>query len=144
MQLNRKAGDEMKNTYVRVKGIIKKGDEYLVIRKWVDDHIPNSYVWEFVDAEVQHGEAPDDTVRRAIEELLSIEGQIEGIEYTWSNLLGDTHCVGIAYLCSIREKDEENIVLPEEYGEWKWITRDQFPEYIENAYVLHDLEGKEL
>lgn len=132
----------MKDTYVRVKGIIRKGSEYLVIKRWVDDRIPNPFMWEFIDAEVQHGEAPDDTVLRAIEELLSIEGKIEKIEYTWSNLLGDTHCVGIAYLCSIKEEDEENIVLPEEYGEWKWITREEFPAYIENMYVLNDLEGK--
>ncbi len=70
----------MNNTYVRVKGIIKKGDEYLVIRRCVDDHIPTPYVWEFIDAEVQHGEAPDDTVLRAIEELLSVEGGIEKVE----------------------------------------------------------------
>ena len=130
----------MKNTYVRVKGIIKKGEEYLVIRRWVDDHIPTPYVWEFIDAEVQHGEAPDNTVLRAIRELLSVEGSIEGIEYT----LGDTHCVGIAYLCAIREADEANIVLPEEYGEWKWISREEIPRYIENTYVLHDLEGRKL
>ena len=132
----------MKNTYVRVKGIIRKGNEYLVIKRWVDDHIPNPFVWEFIDAEVQHGEAPDNTVLRGIEELLSITGKIEKIEYTWSNLLGDTHCVGIAYLCSIEEEDEENIVLPEEYGEWKWISREEFPDYIDNVYVLSDLEGK--
>ena len=131
----------MNNTYVRVKGIIKKGDEYLVIRRCVDDHIPTPYVWEFIDAEVQHGEAPDDTVLRAIEELLSVEGVIEKVEYTWSNLLGDTHCVGIAYLCSIMEEDEANIVLPEDYVEWKWITREEFPKYIDNTYVLQDLEG---
>lgn len=134
----------MKNTYVRVKGIIKKGDEYLVIRRWVDDHILTPYVWEFIDAEVQHGEAPDDTVLRAIGELLSVEGIIERIEYTWSNLLGDTHCVGIAYLCSIRQADGANIVLPEDYGEWKWITREEFPKYIDNTYVLQDLEGRAL
>ena len=134
----------MKNTYVRVKRKKKKGEEYLVIRRWVDDHIPTPYVWEFIDAEVQHGEAPDNTVLRAIRELLSVEGSIEGIEYTWSNLLGDTHCVGIAYLCAIREADEANIVLPEEYGEWKWISREEIPRYIENTYVLHDLEGRKL
>ena len=116
----------------------------MVIRRWVDDHIPTPYVWEFIDAEVQHGEAPDNTVLRAIRELLSVEGSIEGIEYTWSNLLGDTHCVGIAYLCAIREADEANIVLPEEYGEWKWISREEIPRYIENTYVLHDLEGRKL
>ena len=81
---------------------------------------------------------------RAIEEQLSVEGAIERIEYTWSNLLGDTHCVGIAYLCSIQDEDEERIVLPEEYGEWKWISREEFPEYIDNLYILNDLEDKRL
>lgn len=45
----------MKNTYVRVKGIIKKDDTYLLIKRWVDDHIPDPFVWEFIDAEVAHG-----------------------------------------------------------------------------------------
>ena len=52
--------------------------------------------------------------------------------------------MGIAYLCSITEEDESNIILPEEYGSWEWVKRDQFPYYIENQYVLKDLEGKEL
>ena len=134
----------MKNTYVRVKGIIKKGDTYLLLKRWVDDRIPDPFVWEFIDAEVQHGESPDDTVRRAIEEQLSVEGTIDKVEYIWSSMLGDTHCVGIAYLCSIMEEDEENIVLSEEYGEWIWVPRDEFPNYIENQYVLKDLEGKTL
>ena len=137
-------GEKMKNTYVRVKGIIKKGDTYLLIKRWVDDRIPDPFVWEFIDAEVNHGESPDDTVLRAIRDLLSVEGRIDKIEYTWSNLLGDTHCVGIAYLCSIKEEDEPNIVLSEEYGEWKWVPREQFSDYIENQYVLKDLEGKVL
>lgn len=134
----------MKNTFLRVKGIIKKDDKYLLIKRWVDDRIPDPFVWEFIDAEVNHGEAPDDTVLRAINELLSVGGKIEKIEYTWSSMLGDTHCVGIAYICSIAEEDEANIVLPEEFGEWTWVTREEIPEYIENQYVLKDLEGKEL
>lgn len=134
----------MKNTYVRVKGIIKKGDSYLLIKRWVDDHIPEPFVWEFIDAEVSHGESPDDAMLRGIRDLLSVEGRIDKVEYTWSNLLGDTHCVGIAYLCSIKEEDEENIVLSEDYGEWKWVSRECFADYIENQYVLKDLEGKTL
>jgi ADP-ribose pyrophosphatase YjhB (NUDIX family) len=132
----------MKNTFVRVKGIIQKGDKYLLIKRWVDDRIPDPFVWEFIDAEVSHGEAPDDTVLRAIRELLSVDGKIEQIKYTWSSMLGDTHCVGIAYICSITEEDEANIVLPEEFGEWIWVTKEQIPEYIENQYVLADLREK--
>lgn len=137
-------GNDMKDTFLRVKGIIKKDGRYLLLKRWVDDHIPDPFVWEFIDAEVNHGEAPDDTVLRAINELLSVEGRIEKIEYTWSSMLGDTHCVGIAYICSISEADEANIVLPEEFGEWIWVTREEIPQYIENQYVLHDLQGKAL
>ena len=134
----------MKNTYLRVKGIIRKGDKYLIIKRWVDDHIPEPFVWEFIDAEVNHGEAPDDTVLRAISEQLSVEGKIEKIVYTWSNMLGDTQCVGIAYICSIKEEDESNIVLSEDFGEWMWVTREEIPYYIENQYVLKDLEGQKI
>lgn len=134
----------MESTFVRVKGIIKKDDTYLLIKRWVDDRIPDPFVWEFLDTEVNHGEAPDDAVLRAIRELLSVEGKIEKIEYTWSNMLGDTHCVGIAYICSIPEAGESNIILPEEYGEWEWVKREHIPLFIENQYVLQDLEGKTL
>lgn len=134
----------MKDTFIRVKGIIKKDDKYLLIKKWIDDRIPEPFVWEFIDAEVAHGESPDDAIIHAISELLSVEGKIEKIEYTWSSMLGDTHCVGIAYICSIPEDEEANIVLPEEYVDWKWVAREEFPCYIENQYVLKDLEGKAL
>ncbi len=134
----------MKNTYVRVKGIIKKGDTYLLLKRWVDDRIPDPFIWEFIDAEVPHGDAPDETMLSAITELLSVNGKIEKIEYTWSQLLGETHCVGIAYICSIPEEEEPNIVLSEDYGSYEWVKRKDFQRYIENQYVLKDLEGKKL
>ena len=59
-------------------------------------------------------------------------------------MLGDTQCVGIAYVCSIKEEDESNIVLSEDFGEWMWVTREEIPYYIENQYVLKDLEGKKI
>lgn len=131
----------MENLYLRVKGIIKKDGKYLLIKRWVDDRIPDPFVWEFLDAEVGFGESPDDAMLRAIRELLSIEGSIERVIYTWSNIIGDSQCVGIAYLCDITSADEGSILLSEEYGEWEWVERDKFPFYIENRYVLKDLEG---
>ena len=134
----------MESTFLRVKGIIKRDDKYLLLKRWVDDRIPDPFVWEFVDTEVNHGEAPDEAVLRAIQEMLSIDGKIEKIEYTWSSVLGETHCVGIAYICSIPEEEERHIVLGEEYGEYEWVTRDQFEHYIENQFVLQDLKDKTL
>ncbi|NLL76590.1 MAG: NUDIX domain-containing protein [Clostridiales bacterium] len=131
----------MENVYLKVKGIIKKDDKYLLIKRWVDDRIPDPFIWEFIDSEVNYGEAPDDAVLRAIRELLSVEGKIERIVYTWSQMVGDSQCVGIAYLCSIDENEEDNIVLSEEYGELEWVEKDRVPDYVENIYVLKDLEG---
>ncbi len=53
----------MENIYLRVKGIIKQDDKYLLIKRWVDDRIPDPFLWEFVDAEVNYGEAPDEKNR---------------------------------------------------------------------------------
>lgn len=131
----------MENVYLRVKGIIKKDDKYLLIKRWVDDRIPDPYIWEFIDAEVNFGEAPDDAVLRAIRDLLSVDGKIDKVVYTWSNMIGDTQCVGIAYLCTVDSAEEDNFVLTEDYGECEWVERDKFPYYIENRYVLNDLEG---
>ena len=57
-------------------------------------------------------------------------------------MIVDSQSEGIAYICSL--EDDSSIILGEEYGEWEWVERDQFPEYIENKYVLNDLEGLEL
>lgn len=132
----------MESIYLRVKGIIKKDGKYLLLKRWVDDRIPDPFLWEFVDAEVSFGEAPDEAMLRAMREILSLEGKIERIVYTWSNMIGDSQCVGIAYICSI--EDEEDIVLGEEYGEWEWVEREKFSHYIENRFVLEDLKGVEL
>ena len=133
----------MHELFARVKGIVKKDGKYLVLKRWMNDRIPDPFMWEFIDGEVNHGESPDDAILRLTSELLGVEGQIERIVYTWSNMLGDTQCIGIAYLLSIRE-DESHFVLTEDFGEWEWIARDQFNAYIENTYVLDDLKGVKL
>lgn len=129
----------MENVYIKVKGIIKKDDRYLVLKRWVDDRIPDPFVWEFIDGQLEHGESPDEGVLRQIREQIGVEGTIEKIEYTWSQMLGDTQCVGIAYLCSI-DAEDDSFEMSEEYGGFEWIKREEFPYYIENRYVLNDLE----
>lgn len=133
----------MADIYVRVRGIVKKDDKYLLIKHWVDDRIPDPYLWEFVEGEVNFGEAPKDAVLRWMDELLGVGGSIEKVLYTWSKVTGDSQCIGIAFLCSL-EGDESNITLAEEYGEWQWVTREEFEEFISNQYVLDDLIGVEL
>lgn len=133
----------MEKIFLRVKGIIKKEDKYLVIKRWMDDRIPDPFIWEFIDGVVEFQEAPDDAMLRCINEILGVEGNIEKIVYTWSQMIEETQCVGIAYLCSVETEDTQ-FVVPEEFGDWEWIEREQFEEYIENRLVLKDLESVEL
>lgn len=58
-------------------------------------------------------------------------------------MLGDTQCVGIAYLLSLKD-EESGFVLPEDFAEWEWIERGGIGQYVENRYVLEDLKGVEL
>ncbi|MGN0472825.1 MAG: NUDIX domain-containing protein [Lachnospiraceae bacterium] len=133
----------MHDMFLRVKGIAKKEDKYLVLKRWMDDRIPDPFVWEFIDGVVNPGEGPDDAMLRLVNETVGVSGRIERILYTWSQMLGDTQCVGIAYLLSI-EGDESQFVLPEELGEWEWIPRERFEYYIENRNVLKNLESAQL
>ena len=132
----------MEKTVIKVKGIIKKKDEYLLVKRWYDDRIPDPYMWEFIDGNVIFGEAPEDSVKRLIAENLGVEGYVEKPAYTWSVLVGETHILGIAYICSVDEGD--SFTLPEELGEFAWVKRDEFEDYIDNINVLKDLAGKEL
>lgn len=133
----------MANVYIRIRGIVKKDDQYLLIKHWVDDRIPDPFLWEFVEGEANFGESPTDAVLRCMDELLGMGGSIDKTLYTWSKVTGDSQCVGIAFLCTLNG-DDASISLTEEYGEWKWVSRDEFEEYIGNQYVLDDLEGVEL
>lgn len=129
----------MASIYVRVKGIIEKDGKYLLVKHWVDDRIPDPFIWEFIETNCEFGEAPQEAVIRGMDEVLSIECQVKKTLYTWSHVIGDSQCVGITFLCSL-EEEEELIKLSEEYGEWKWVDKKEFSNYIENPHILRDLE----
>ena len=133
----------MNNVCLRVKGIVRREDKFLVIKRWMDDRIPDPYIWEFVDGDVAFGESPDKAMKRIIRETLGVEGAIQRISYTWSQMIGDTQLVGIAYICEIAS-DDSAFELPEEFGGFEWIGREQFDYYIENRFVLGDLEKADL
>lgn len=132
----------MGNIIVRVKGIVKKKDEYLVLKRWYDDRIPDPFMWEFIDGAVAFGEDPVNAMNRIIGESIGVPSVVEHPAYTWSNNLGDTQIVGIAYICRVSEEDEFS--LAEDFGGYEWIKRDEFEDYIENMYVLQDIKDVEL
>lgn len=128
---------------ILVKGIVQKGNQFLIVEKWYDDNIVNPYQWEFVDGETEFGESPDSAVERIIQEQTGLTSVVDRILYTWSFMIGSECNLGLAYLC-LTDMDEDSVVLSEELNNYKWIEAEDFPEYINNKRMLEDLEKAEL
>ena len=129
----------MHDLFIRVKGIIKQDDKFLVLKRWVDDRIVEPYVWEFVDCELEKGESPEQAVLRGVHEAVGVDGEIVRPLYTWSQMIGDIQCVGITYLCRL-SLDEGSLMLSEDYSGFEWITEEELPVYIDNPNVLKDIK----
>ncbi len=132
------------NAYrILVKGIVKHDDQYLVVEKWYDDNIIQPYQWEFLDGEAEFGESPDAAVIRLIQEHTGLTAEIDRILYTWTFMVGSVCSLGLAYLC-LTEMDEGSVQLSEDLNDCRWITSEEFEEYISNQRMLQDLEQAEL
>lgn len=132
------------NAYrILVKGIVKKDDRYLIVEKWYDDNIVDPYQWEFLDGEAEFGESPDAAVIRLIQEQTGLTAVVDRILYTWTFMVGSVCNLGLSYVC-YTEMDEDSVVLSEDLNNSRWITSDEFEEYITNKHMLQDLEKAEL
>ena len=128
----------MNSLFVRLKVIVKLEDKYLVLRHWVDDRIVDPYSWEFIDTELELGESPEHGALRSIKESTGLDCEIVRPLYTWSNMLGERQCVGIAFLARLDDKDPV-LTIGDEYCGYEWITLQQLEEFIDNKYVIKDL-----
>ncbi len=132
----------MEKTGRKLKGRVKRGDSSLLVKRWYDDRIPEPFMWEFIDGNLSFGESPEEGMLRLITENLGVTGRVVRPAYTWSVLLGETHILGLAFMCEL--EDYDNFNLPEELGDFAWVHREEFEDYIDNINVLKDLQGKEL
>lgn len=137
----REMNNSMDKYSIKVKGIVKVANQYLLLEHWYDDRIEDPYQWEFIDGKIEFGEAPDQAVIRIIKEATGLDAMIDKILYTWSYMLGDECNIGISYLC-LAVSDE--VQLSEEYTGLKWVTKDEFELYIRNHKLLEDIERAEL
>lgn len=132
------------NSYrILVKGIVKRDDKYLIVEKWYDDNIIDPYQWEFLDGEAEFGESPDAAVIRLIQEQTGLTAEVDRILYTWTFMVGSVCNLGLAYLC-YTDMDEDSVLLSEDLNNSRWITADEFEEYITNKRMLQDLQQAEL
>ena len=127
----------MKRFGIKIKGIVKCADRFLLLQKWYDDRITDPYQWEFVDGELEYGTSPEAYVKQLISDATGLEAYIDRIPYTWSYALGDTQIIGIAFLCHV---DTDMVILSEAVSDYKWALAEELPEYIDNRGILNDLE----
>ena len=128
---------------ILVKGIVQKANNYLTVEKWYDDNIIEPYQWEFIDGEAEFGESPDAAVVRVIQEQTGLSVVVDRILYTRTVMIGSECNLGLSYLC-ITDMDEDSVILSEDLHDAKWISADEFDEYINNKRMLEDLEKAEI
>lgn len=128
---------------ILVKGIVRRGDRFLLVEKWYDDNIVEPYQWEFIDGEAEFGESPDNAVVRTIQEQTGLNVVIDRILYTWTFMMGPVCNLGLTYLC-LTDMEEDDVVIPEDLHDAKWIEPEDFPDYIHNQRMLDDLEKADL
>ena len=128
----------MRKFGIKIKGIVKNEDKFLILQKWYDDRITEPYQWEFVDGDLEYGIAPDAYVRQLVSDATGLDANIDSIPYTWSYELGDMQIIGIAYLCHV---ESDMVILSEAVSDYKWVTAAELPDYIENKGVLCDLKN---
>lgn len=131
----------MEKYRILVKGIVQYSDKFLIVEKWYDDRIVNPYQWEFIDGQLDFGENPDEAVIRLVQQKTGLSVQLNRLLYTWSFMVGDVCNIGISYLC-ISVSDEIN--LSEDLNDFRWVSKDDFEDYIENQSILQDIQKVEL
>ena len=132
------------NAYrILVKGIVKRDDKYLIIEKWYDDNIMDPYQWEFLDGEAEFGESPDVAVIRMIQEQTGLTAEVYRILYTWTFMVGSVCSLGLTYLC-YTDMEEDDVQLSEDLHDCRWVSADEFGEFISNQRMLEDIEKAEL
>ena len=126
---------------VKVKGILKCENEFLIVKRWYDDRIEEPYQWEFLDAELADGETPEVTCLRVVQESTGIYARITAMAYSWVYRLGDNRYLGLAFLCEV---PDELVFLSEDLYDYKWVKAEELPEYIKNKSMLEDMKRAEI
>ena len=122
---------------VKLKAVLRCGDEFLIVNKWYNDNIENHYQWEFLDMDLMPEESAQEQCLNYIQECTGIHAEITSIPYTWSYKLGDNNCLGIVFLC---DTTDQMVFMGEDIVDYKWVTAKNLSKYITKKMVLEDLK----
>lgn len=108
---------------VAVKGIIRRGNKILVLKRSLDDdHKPG--VWETAGGGMDKAETPQNALKREIKEETNLEVKIlEPFNaFSFKKDTGESK-VGITFVCKYVSG---KIKLSEEHVDYKWIEPSEF------------------
>jgi len=115
--------------HVHVDAIVRRGDEILIMKRAMGNM---AGAWYFAGGQLEHGESPEEGVRREIREETKLE--VDGLRLfrVWSYHGEDGEpAVGISYTCHVPEGTEPEI--DHEHSAARWVT----PRYYRDRY-FHD------
>jgi len=121
-----------------VKALFERGGKVLLVKDPKD-------VWELPGGRIEHGEEPEETLKRELQEELGwtnvvIKNIVDAWSFSAESNEANYHFLILTYICSC---DEEIIKENEEYTEYKWMTpleiksinmRDGYKRTINNLF----------
>ena len=84
-----------------------------------------------------------EAVVRMIQEQTGLTAEIDRILYTWTFMVGSVCSLGLTYLC-YTDMEEEDVQLSEDLHDCRWVSADEFGDYISNKRMLEDIDKAEL
>jgi 8-oxo-dGTP diphosphatase len=117
-----------------VKGIIRKGDEILVLKRSDrDEHKPGA--WETVGGGIDEQMSPQEALKKEIQEETDLEVAISEPfnVFTFTKDSGEFK-VGITFICDYISGKVE---LSDEHSEYKWIKPEEFKQ-LDSILSLYD------
>lgn len=115
----------VKTIGVSVRGIIRKGDKILIVKRSTDSSFQPSR-WELPGGKLDHGEELKEALTREVKEETSIDICVHGIIDTCHFMKDQIWITVITYLCDHKEGDVE---LSQEHDEHRWIHPGDYMGY---------------
>ncbi len=118
----------MDKTLLVTCAVIRK-DEKILIAKRKKDTLLEPGRWEFPGGKVEHGEHPEQAIKREIKEELGIDIKVRQlldiVSHVWKKEHGNYHIILLGYLAEIEQGSVQHI----DCQDTAWITPEQIETY---------------
>ena len=121
------------DTRIVVTGILKDNDEFLVVKRSLDDNLyPGA--WEFPGGHLENGETLYDGLKRELYEEIGFNYDFKPIITNYSDdVENNIHNIEIDFIINV-DKQQVNVILSNEHCDYKWVNKDSnlLDEYIKS------------